>query len=270
MESCEVDGMKYDLLIYNARIVTEDEVFLGYMCVSDGKIAVIGRGASDHEAVRSVDAKGMLLLPGAIDTHPHFFEPGAEEREDLEHGTRAAASGGFTTVLDMPNTPEHPVLDPAAFALKRDRAKQEALIDYAFWGAATPENIDQFEALRQLGCVGFKAFTVYAGPNYPFSDEYSQLREMEKIASFHGIFGAHAEDRTLVKGFSEAHREEPWSLAVHDASRPWIAELTAINTLLLYAEKTGCKLHICHMSIPEGAELIARARRNGVDVTVET
>lgn len=262
--------MKYDLLIYNARIVTEDEVFLGYMCVSDGKIAVIGRGTSDHEAVRSVDAKGMLMLPGAIDTHPHFFEPGAEEREDLEHGTRAAASGGFTTVLDMPNTPEHPVLDPAAFALKRDRARQEALIDYAFWGAATPENIDQFEALRQLGCVGFKAFTVYAGPNYPFSDEYSQLREMEKIASFHGIFGAHAEDRTLVKGFSEAHREEPWSLAVHDASRPWIAELTAINTLLLYAEKTGCKLHICHMSIPEGAELIARARRNGVDVTVET
>ena len=170
----------------------------------------------------------------------------------------------------MPNTPEHPVLDLEAFALKQERAERKALIDYAFWGAATPKNIEQFVPLHKQGCVGFKAFTVYAGSNYPFSDEYSQLKEMEKVASFHGIFGAHAEDRTLVNGFSNEHKEEPWSLAVHDASRPWIAELTAINTLLLYAEKTGCKLHICHMSIPEGAERIASARRMGVDVTVET
>ena len=262
--------MKYDLVIYNAKIVTEEEVFLGYICVSDGKIAAMGSDAPVYEAAQSLDAKGMLLLPGAIDTHPHFFEPGAEAREDLEHGTQAAASGGFTTILDMPNTPEHPVLDLEAFALKQERAERKALIDYAFWGAATPKNIEQFVPLHKQGCVGFKAFTVYAGSNYPFSDEYSQLKEMEKVASFHGIFGAHAEDRTLVNGFSNEHKEEPWSLAVHDASRPWIAELTAINTLLLYAEKTGCKLHICHMSIPEGAERIASARRMGVDVTVET
>lgn len=262
--------MKYDLVIYNAKIVTEEEVFLGYICVSDGKITAMGSDAPVYEAAQSLDAKGMLLLPGAIDTHPHFFEPGAEAREDLEHGTQAAASGGFTTILDMPNTPEHPVLDLEAFALKQERAERKALIDYAFWGAATPKNIEQFVPLHKQGCVGFKAFTVYAGSNYPFSDEYSQLKEMEKVASFHGIFGAHAEDRTLVNGFSNEHKEEPWSLAVHDASRPWIAELTAINTLLLYAEKTGCKLHICHMSIPEGAERIASARRMGVDVTVET
>ena len=82
------------------------------------------------------------------------------------------------------------------------------------------KNIEQFVPLHKQGCVGFKAFTVYAGSNYPFSDEYSQLKEMEKVASFHGIFGAHAEDRTLVNGFSNEHKEEPWSLAVHDASRP--------------------------------------------------
>ena len=94
----------------------------------------------------------------------------------------------------MPNTPEHPVLDLEAFALKQERAERKALIDYAFWGAATPKNIEQFVPLHKQGCVGFKAFTVYAGSNYPFSDEYSQLKEMEKVASFHGIFGAHAED----------------------------------------------------------------------------
>ena len=135
--------MKYDLVIYNAKIVTEEEVFLGYICVSDGKIAAMGSdapvyGAAEQTALyfsalrKREDLEGMLLLPGAIDTHPHFFEPGAEAREDLEHGTQAAASGGFTTVLDMPNTPEHPVLDLEAFALKQERAERKALIDYAF------------------------------------------------------------------------------------------------------------------------------------------
>lgn len=150
--------MKYDLVIYNAKIVTEEEVFLGYICVSDGKIAAMGSDAPVYEAAQSLDAKGMLLLPGAIDTHPHFFEPGAEAREDLEHGTQAAASGGFTTILDMPNTPEHPVLDLEAFALKQERAERKALIDYAFWGAATPKNIEQFVPLHKQGCVGFKAY----------------------------------------------------------------------------------------------------------------
>lgn len=262
--------MKCDLIIRNARIVAEDAVFFGYVGIAEGKVVMMGPGEPNCQADQLVDAQGMTMLPGAIDTHPHFFEPGAEEREDLEHGTQAAASGGFTTVLDMPNTPELPVKDPAAFEWKKERAERKSLIDYAFWGAATPENIDQFISLHHLGCVGFKAFTVDAGPNYPFSDEYHQLKEMEKVASFNGIFGAHAEDRTLVKRFSEEHGSEPWSLAVHDASRPWLAELTAINTLLLYAERTGCRLHICHMSIPEGAECIAEARRRGVDVTVET
>ena len=265
-----MSNVKCDLIIRNARIVAEDTVFLGYVGIAEGKIVVMGPGEPNCQADQLVDAQAMTMLPGAIDTHPHFFEPGAEEREDLEHGTQAAASGGFTTVLDMPNTPELPVKDPAAFEWKKERAERKALIDYAFWGAATPENMDQFLSLHRLGCVGFKAFTVDAGPNYPFSDEYHQLKEMEKVASFNGIFGAHAEDRTLVKGFSEEHGAEPWSLAVHDASRPWLAELTAINTLLLYAERTGCKLHICHMSIPEGAECIVEARRRGVDVTVET
>lgn len=99
--------MKYDLVIYNAKIVTEEEVFLGYICVSDGKIAAMGSDAPVYEAAQSLDAKGMLLLPGAIDTHPHFFEPGAEAREDLEHGTQALPQAGlrrYWICLTPPNT----------------------------------------------------------------------------------------------------------------------------------------------------------------------
>lgn len=263
--------MQVDLLLHNARIVTQTQVIQGYLTVSDGKISAVGPGVPPSlNAAQIVDAGGKLLLPGAIDTHPHFFEPGAEQREDLTHGTRAAANGGFTTVLDMPNTPEDPVMDPASFARKLDRAARESLVDFAFWGSATPKNRQQMAQLQELGCVGYKAFTIDAGPTFPWSDEYDQLKEMEEVARFGGIFGAHAENAGMVERFTADHLKEPWSLAVHDASRPWQAELTAIHTLLLYARLTGCKLHICHMSIPEGARLIRVARRDGVDVTVET
>lgn len=262
--------MQADLLIKNARVVTETEDFLGWLAVRGEQIVALGPGLPPAAAAATVvDAGGQVLLPGAIDTHPHFFDPGAEWREDFAHGTRAAASGGFTTILDMPNT-SPPVRDEATFALKLARAKAASLVDFALWGAALPDNLTAFPRLRELGCVAFKAFTLEAAPDYPWSDEYDQLREMEALAKLGAIYGAHAENPTLVRRFTEAHRAEPWTLQVHEQSRPWQAELTAINTLLLYAQATGCPLHICHMSLPEGARLIGAAKARGVDVTVET
>ena len=262
--------MEAERIICNARIVTEGEAFLGWLAVEGGRIAALGPGSPPAGGAALLeDAGGQWLLPGAIDTHPHFFDPGATWREDFLHGTRAAASGGFTTVRDMPNT-SPPVRDEGTFAQKLARAQAASLVDFALWGAALPDNVAEFPRLRQLGCVAFKAFTLEAAPDYPWSDAYDQLREMERLAKLGAIYGAHAEDPTLVRRFSQAHSAQPWSLAVHDAGRPWQAELLAIHTLLLAAELTGCRLHICHMSLPEGARLIDRAKARGVDVTVET
>ncbi len=261
--------MKADLIIYNANIVREDQVITGYMAIKDGKIIYIAKEKPDMDSMEIINAEGKVILPGAIDTHPHFFDPGAEWREDFKNGTRAAASGGFTTILDMPNTIP-PVKDRETFELKKKRAKDNSLIDYAFWGSAMPSNLDQIKELHELGCVAFKAFTLEAGPDFDKSDEYDQLKAMKLINEFKGIYGAHAENETLVNRFTQEHISDKWSLRVHDQSRPWEAELTAIHTLLLYAELTGCKLHICHLSIPEGAELIKRAKERKVDVTVET
>lgn len=258
-----------DLIIYNANIVTEEKTISGFIGIENGKFAVIGEGRPEMDAKEMEDAGGNYILPGAIDTHPHFFDPGAEWREDFRHGTRAAASGGFTTVLDMPNTTP-PVKDRKTFELKMQRAKENSLIDFAFWGSAMPDNIHEFEVLKELGCIAFKAFTIDAGPDFMWSDEYDQFREMEKLAELGCIYGAHAENPGMVKRFSEKNISREWSLEVHDAERPWQAELTAIHTLLLYAGCTGCRLHICHMSIPEGARLIAEAKMKGIDVTAET
>ena len=261
--------MGADLLIKNAKIVTEQGVISGSLAVKNGKIAAVASGDLLTEALEVRDIGGKYLFPGAIDTHPHFFDPGAEWREDFWHGTCAAASGGFSTVLDMPNTLP-PVKDGKTFALKLRRAMAGSLVDYALWGSAMPDNITDLEELQRLGCIAFKGFTLDAGPDFQWSDEYEQLREMKKISELNGIFGVHAEHAVLVQRFTELYADEEWSLQVHDKSRPPEAELTAVNTLLMYSKLTGCRLHICHLSIPEGAQLIAKAKECGVDVTAET
>ena len=136
--------MGADLLIKNAKIVTEQGVISGSLAVKNGKIAAVASGDLLTEALEVRDIGGKYLFPGAIDTHPHFFDPGAEWREDFWHGTCAAASGGFTTVLDMPNTLP-PVKDGKTFALKLRRAMAGSLVDYALWGSAMPDNITDLE-----------------------------------------------------------------------------------------------------------------------------
>lgn len=156
--------MKADLIVQNARIVAQTGVFVGWLAVQDGRIAALGEGPAPGPAKTVLDGTGQVLLPGAIDTHPHFFDPGAEWREDLRCGTQAAASGGYTTILDMPNT-SPPVKDEATWQLKAGRAQQNSLIDFALWGSAMPSNLDELGRLAELGCVGYKAFTLDAGPD---------------------------------------------------------------------------------------------------------
>ncbi|MDP4109127.1 MAG: allantoinase AllB [Bacillota bacterium] len=261
--------MNTDLLIKNAQIVSEDGIVEGSLAVTGETIAAVLRKDDNVNAKKVIDAGGMLILPGAIDTHPHFFEPGPTYREDFLHGTRAAASGGFTTILDMPNTAP-PVRDEETFGIKYKAASENSLIDFALWGSAMPTNISKINRLHELGCIAFKAFTLDAGPDFDFSGDFAQIEAMRAVKEFNGIYGAHAENGDIVKNSTALYRDKPWNLDTHEKARPYYAELSAINSLLLYAKITGCRLHICHMSIPEGAELIKIARENGVDVTVET
>lgn len=169
----------------------------------------------------------------------------------------------------MPNTIP-PVRDEKTFQLKYEAASKNSLIDFALWGAAMPTNLEEIEHLHALGCIAFKAFTLDAGPDFDGSGDFAQIEAMRRIKAFDGIYGAHAENGDIVKNATALYRDKPWNLEVHDAARPWYAELSAIHSLLLYAKITQCRLHICHMSIPEGAQLVKMARAAGVDVTVET
>lgn len=260
--------MKYDLVIVNGNLVLEDEVTKKNIGVIDGKIAAIFEG-NDFEADKTIDANDKYIMPGAIDTHTHFFEPGADYREDFMNGTKAAASGGFTTIMEMPNS-NPAVVDKVTFLLKKGLAEKGSVIDYAIWAGATATNIDKLDELKELGCVAFKGFTLDAGPTFPYLDTELEMQAMKKIVNLDRVLGFHAEDPIIIKKLAEKYKDLDWNLEIHDKTRPYYAELSAINQIILFSKETGCPVHICHLSIPEGAELIAKAKKDGVNITVES
>lgn len=260
--------MEFDLVIKNGLVVLEQEIVHKNIGISHGKIAAIF-DSEKWSAKEVFDASECYVMPGAIDTHTHFFEPGANYREDFFHGTQAAASGGFTCIMEMPNsnpastTKEH-------FLLKKELAQNSSIIDYALWAGATADNFNHLDELKAEGCIAFKAFTLDAGPTFPWLNLHLQIEAMKKIKKLHRILGFHAEDPVIVAELTKYYRQYPWSIELQDKARPYYAELAAINQIILFSKETGCPVHICHLSIPEGAELIKKARKEGVDITVES
>ena len=160
--------MEFDLIIKNANVVFEDNVSMCHIGVKNGKIASVFSGEDAYSGKNTIDAKGKYLLPGGIDTHSHFFEPGPTYREDFFHGTQAAAMGGYTTVMDIPNT-DPPVDDEEHFKLKDEIFARNAHVDYMIWGAALTNKLHNIRRMKELGAPAFKTFTLDAGPTFPYS-----------------------------------------------------------------------------------------------------
>ena len=139
----------YDLLVKNGRIVTAQAVTEGNIGIKDGRIAALLEAGQEPEAAKVIDAKGKYVFPGAIDTHAHLNDPGYEWREDYEHGTAAAAMGGYTTIIDMPLQNEPAMTNAAIFDRKVEKVDCNAYTDYCFWGGLVPDNFDELEGLHE-------------------------------------------------------------------------------------------------------------------------
>lgn len=244
---------EFDLLICGAL----NHPFIG---IADGRVAALSEGSS-QEVLR---ADGKLVLPGAIDAHVHFNEPGRAEWEGILTGSRACAAGGTTTFFDMPLNAHPPTIDGAAFDAKAAAAQGQAHVDFALWGGIVPENLDRLEELRERGVIGFKAFMSNSGiEDFPRADLDTLREGMRRSAELGLLVAVHAELERPAR---------PGGTTVHDylASRPIEIELDAIRAACEMAGETGCKLHIVHVSSAAGVALVAQARQMGVDVTCET
>ena len=261
----------FDLLIRGGTAVFSDGVRPMDLAVQDGKIAALLLPNAPAEGRQTLDARGLLLFPGAIDTHAHLNDPGYTWREDYDHGTAAAAVGGYTTVIDMPLQNEPALTTPELFDRKLEAVGPHARVDYCFWGGLIPDNLDQLAGLDEKGCVAFKSFLGPVSPDYaPLS--YGQAYDaMERIAAFGGRAGFHCEDRSVIlcrQAAMQARGRNDWQAFLD--SRPVAAEMIATQAVIELAKATGCAVHICHVSSPYVARAIRQAQREGVDITAET
>jgi allantoinase len=261
---------KFDLIIKNGKIVLEDRCIRGNVYIKDGKIEKIDSKDLPAEANEIIDAEGKYILPGGVDCHSHIWEPTAYDyREDFYTGSCNAASGGITTMIEMPLSVP-PVTDSSSFE-NRLRYAKKSILDYALWGAFIEESLDNIEELHKLGCVGFKGFISKASPEYPSANDYILLRGMQEIGKCGSLAGLHAENSIIIDGYEKEFKKRGLNSGkYHELARPEINEIESIQKALLFSEETGCRLHICHLSIHRAIGIIEEAKKRGVKVTVET
>jgi allantoinase len=245
---------EYDLLVRGASPLPE-------IGIADGAIA----GFTAASAREEIDATGLIVMPGVIDAHVHFNEPGRTEWEGWATGSRAAVAGGVTTVCDMPLNSHPPVVTADAFAAKRRAAEAQSICDFALWGGLIPGHVDALDPLAACGVIGFKAFMAGSGiDDFPKVDLDTLREGMRRAAALGLPVAVHAEFD------SEAPIVAGTSVADYLASRPVGSECDAIRAALRIAHETGCALHVVHVSSGRGVALVAEARARGVDVTAET
>ncbi|MFM8885283.1 MAG: allantoinase AllB, partial [Chthoniobacterales bacterium] len=258
-----------DLIIRGATVCLPDGLTETDVAVADGKICAIGEGAS---ARQTLDARGLLLMPGAIDAHVHYNEPGRTDWEGWATGSLSSAAGGATCVFEMPLNAFPPTLDAESFAQKRAAAEASSVLDFGLWGGITPINLDKLSELADCGVVGFKAFMSSSGtPDFERSDLKTLRAGMKQAAQLGLPVATHAENEAMIASLvAEARAAGKTGARDYLATRPIAAEVAAIREACDIAGETGCRLHIVHVSCGEGIGAIREAKQRGVDVTAET
>lgn len=253
------------------KIVLPDRVIEGSLLVEGEIISGIVGSTYVPDGYETVDVTGKVLFPGVIDPHVHMWDPGPlNYREDWLHGSQAAASGGITTIIDMPLSVP-PVTDVSSFHNKLEVAEKNSYVDFAFWGGLTPKCVDALPEMDELGCVAYKGFMSFCNEDYPQITDGYLVKGMKAAKCFNGLIGVHAENAEVADfgskkmGFLNCADE-----AEHDQARPWWAEMEAIQRAILFAQSTDSRLYICHMTIPEGAEYIKKTKNQTNKVYVET
>jgi dihydroorotase len=256
------------LLITGGRVIDPASSFdaVADVLCRDGKIVAIGGDAakSAEPHVERLDARGKIVAPGLIDLHVHLREPGQSAKETIATGTRAAARGGFTTVVCMPNT--QPSIDnPAAVALVKEKAEREGVINVLVAGAITKgikgEELAPIGSLKQAGVVAI------TDDGHCIQNNELMRRALEYARMFDLPVMDHCQDYALVT--DGVMHEGYWSAALGLRGWPAAGEDMIVARNILLAELTGTRIHCQHLSSARSVELLRAAKQRGVPISGE-
>jgi len=261
----------WGLWIRGAEVVAPDGVRRADVAIEGERFVAIEPELAGA-ARETFDAAGLHLLPGVVDTHVHFNEPGRTEWEGAATGSAALAAGGATCFCDMPLNSSPPTLDGPSFDLKRSTLEAVSRVDFGLWGGLTPANLDRMEELAARGVIGFKAFMCPSGiDDFLWADEETLGRGMEIAARLGLPVGVHAEDPRITGELANAAvAAGRTTMRDYLDSRPIEAEVAAIRLAVKLAEQTGCSLHVVHVSSGPGVAAVLEGRKRGARVTCET
>lgn len=265
-------------MLYGGTVVTPAGTMPADIVIRDGLIVAIKDRETNVPAERVIDVSGKIVLAGAIDGHTHFMQddpatarPRLDEFEGFTTGGCAAAAGGITTTIEMPQS-DPPSVTGTRVARKRELAAQDAIVDFALWGGIIPGTSDaDITSMLAAGVVGLKAFMCGSDETFPGIDDARLLSALTLLAGSGVVVGLHAESDALLRAGLQAMRDAGRSDALaHADSRPSIVEIEAVHRAIFFSRYTGVPVHIVHLSAPGSAALIKQAKSEGVPVTCET
>jgi allantoinase len=261
--------------VRSRRVVTPEGVRPALIAVADGKITEVADFSATPRTGELLDVGDKMVLPGLVDTHVHVNEPGRTEWEGFATATRAAASGGTTTIVDMPLNCLPATTTVEALREKRKAANSQSWIDYGLWGGVVADNHEHLAALAEAGVLGYKCFLAEPG-----IDGFSRVTEKQLEAAMGVIARArvplltHAELPGPIdaarRSLEGVHHTDWRKFQTYLRSRPDEAELEAIRLMIQLARQTGCHVHIVHLSSSKALPDLRSARQEGLPVTAET
>src|SRR5476651_974657 len=258
-----------DLIIRSGKVVSPDSVIEASVAIKDGRIIAVGDDAIMPLAAETLDARGLHVLPGAIDDHVHFRDPGYPHKEDFASGTAAAAFGGVTTVFDMPNTIP-PTGTPEILADKLKMAAGKAYVDFGLYALLGEDTIEHVPELAK-SAIGFKLYMGNTFGKIASPSTGAMLEAFEVVAPTGKRVSLHAETNSIMERretrMRQAGRIDPLA---HIASRPAVVAVEAVSRAAILAEWTGARIHILHISSAEELRPLREAKARGVDITGET
>lgn len=267
-----------DTLITGGRVVTETGEIDANLAIEAGRIvAILDPSVSLPEAGETIDARGLIVMPGAIDVHTHFTGSHDFPAEELCGGTFGAAIGGITTIAEMPHSAP-PATTLENFEKKKALLAETATVDFALWAGLDGQNLGELVSMDDAGAIAFKAFLCSGDPlggatdekGLPRLNDDGLLRAMREIRTFDGLIGIHSENHDILIGAGEElRRAGRRDIRAHALSGPEIAEIEAVGRVATIATETGARCHVVHVSSGRAARIIAAARKTA-RITLET